>query len=347
MSGADTALPAFTVPDGLFDDVFLRFALVVTDASNASTADDVRILVEARAPLPVIPTVSPSPTPVVNPTPTPVVNPTPTPVVNPTPTPVVNPPPTPVVNPVPTPIATQAAAPNRMPAFGSTVVEDMTFTVGQHVETSPLPNARGGDGVLRYSLSPVLPGGLRFDASSRAITGIPTKALERTRFTYTTTDSDGDGASLRFHITVAEPVVIVETDGRGEVTSLLPFDTGYGRTPEPTPTPILPPTTTWLLTPTPTPMPQPTPTATPLPQPTAAPTPQSTPTATPSPTPTSTLAPPVTATPSPTATTPTVEAAPGDNGGAPAWVWIIIVLVLVLAVAALSGAIAAVMRRWR
>ena len=354
LSGADTALPAFTVPDGLFDDVFLRFALVVTDASNASTADDVRILVEARAPLPVIPTVSPSPTPVVNPTPTPVVNPTPTPVVNPTPTPVVNPtptpvvnpPPTPVVNPVPTPIATQAAAPNRMPAFGSTVVEDMTFTVGQHVETSPLPNARGGDGVLRYSLSPVLPGGLRFDASSRAITGIPTKALERTRFTYTTTDSDGDGASLRFHITVAEPVVIVETDGRGEVTPPLLSAIGYGQTPEPTPTPILPPTTTWSLAFTPTPAPQPTSTPKPSPRPTESPTPQSMLTATPSlrptasPTPTSTLAPPVTPSPTPT---PTTEAVSGDNGGAPARVWVIIVMALT--VAALAGAIAVVMGR--
>ena len=300
---------------------------MITDASNAATADDVLVLVEAKAPPPIIPTG------------------------NPTPTPVDNSPSTPG-NPTPTPISTQAATPNHTPTFGSAVVEDMTFTVGQYVETSPLPSARGGDGALRYSLSPVLPGGLRFDASSRAITGIPTNALERTRFTYTTVDSDGDSASLRFHITVAEPVVAAETDGRDKVTSLLLSAIEYGRTPEPTPTPILPPTTSWSLTLTPTPSPQPTavptpqptPTATPLPQPTVVPTPQSTPTATPSPTPTSTLAPPVTATPSPTAT-PTIEAAPGDNGGAPAWVWIIIVLVL--AVAALSGAIAAVMRRWR
>ena len=350
LSGADTASPAFTAPDRLADDATLRFALVVTDASNASTADDVLVLVEARALLLIIPT--PPPTPVVNPSPTPVGSPTPTPVGNLTPTPAGSPTPTPVSNPSPTPIATQAAAPNRTLTFGSAVVENMTFTVGQHVETSPLPSARGGDGALRYSLSPVLPSGLRFDASSRAITGIPTKALERTLFTYTATDSNGDGASLRFNIAVAEPVVTVETDGKSKVTSLLLSAIGYGRTPEPTPTPIPPPTINWSLTPTPTPsprptatpMPQPMPTATPSPKPTVAPTAQPTPTVTPSPwptappTPTSTLATPVP--PSPMA-----KAEPGNNKGIPAWVWVI--AVLVLAVAALSGAIAAVMRRRR
>ena len=350
LSGADTASPAFTAPDRLADDATLRFALVVTDASNASTADDVLVLVEARALLLIIPT--PPPTPVVNPSPTPVSNPPPTPTGTPPPTPVANPPPTPVANPPPTPVATQAAAPNRTLTFGSAVVENMTFTVGQHVETSPLPSARGGDGALRYSLSPVLPSGLRFDASSRAITGIPTKALERTLFTYTATDSNGDGASLRFHITVVQPVVTAETNGRSKVTSLLLLAIGYGQTPAPTPTPIPPPTITWSLTPTPTPsprptatpMPQPMPTATPSPKPTVAPTAQPTPTVTPSPwptappTPTSTLATPVP--PSPMA-----EAEPGNNKGIPAWVWVI--AVLVLAVAALSGAITAIIRRWR
>ena len=338
LSGVDTASPAFTTPDRLAEDIVLRFALVVTDASNAATADDVLVLVEAKAPPPIIPTVNPSPTPVGSPPPTPIGNPTPTPDDNP--------PPAPTNNPTSTPVAAQAAEPNRTPVFGSAVVEDMTFTVGQHVETSPLPSARGGDGTLRYRLSPVLPDGLRFDASSRAITGIPTNALERTRFTYTTIDSDGDSASLRFHITVAEPVVAVETDDRSTVTPPLLSAIGYGQTPEPTPTPILPPTTTWSLAFTPTPAPQPTSTPKPSPRPTESPTPQSMLTATPSlrptasPTPTSTLAPPVTPSPTPT---PTTEAVSGDNGGAPARVWVIIVMALT--VAALAGAIAVVMGR--
>ena len=143
--------------------------------------------------------------------------------VNLTPTPVASPTSTPI------PIVTQAVAPNRTPTFGSTVVEDMTFTVGQHVNTSPLPSADGGDGDLGYRLSPVLSNGLQFNASSRAITGSPANALKRTRFTYTATDSDGDSASLGFHITVAEQVVAVGTDGGDEVTSACRFPPGTAR----------------------------------------------------------------------------------------------------------------------
>ena len=247
LSGGDTTSPVFTAPDSLVDDTVLRFALVVTDASNTATADDVLVLVEPRPLPPVIPDDNPPSTPTDNP---------------------------PVPNPTPTPIATQTAVPNRTPTFDSAVIEDMTFTVGQHVKTSPLPSARGGDGSLRYRLLPVLANGLLFDASSRVINGIPTNVMERTEFSYTATDSDGDSASLRFHITVTEPVVTAETGVKSKVTSLLLLAIGYGETPEPAPTPILPPTITWSPTLTPTPSPQPTPTPTPSPSETASPTPQ-------------------------------------------------------------------------
>ena len=291
LSGVDTASPTFTAPDGLADDVVLRFALVVTDESNTTAADYVLVLVEVTTLPPVIPTVNPTPIPGGSPTPTSVV--------------------------------TQAVAPNRTPTFGSTVVEDMTFTVGQHVETSPLPSADGGDGNLGYRLSPVLSNGLQFNASSRAITGSPANALKRTRFTYTATDSDGDSASLGFHITVAEQVVTVGTDGGDEVTSVLPLPTGYGQTPEPTPTPIPPPMTAWSPTPRPTPTPQPTSTATPSPRLT------------------STLVSQATT----TSAIPTTKAEPGNNGIASVQVWVIMGLALAL----LTGVTTAVVgrrRRW-
>ncbi len=290
LSGADTVAPTFTAPDGLAEDVVIRFALVVTDASNTTTADDVRVLVEAKVSLLI----------------------------------------TPVDNPPPTPLVIQTATPNRTPVFDSAVVEDMIFTVGQRVETSPLPSGRGGDGVLRYNLSPVLPDGLRFDDSSRAITGIPTETLERTRFTYTVTDSDGDSASLRFYITVVEPVVTIGTDDRGGVTPIFPPAIGYGQTPETTPTPIPPPKTTWSLTLTPIPSPQPTPTPTLQPTSTATPSPQPA-----VPTPASTDAPPA---------TPTVKAVPGNSKGTPARALVIIVIVLVTA---LIGTAAVVIGRRR
>ena len=262
---------------------------MVTDASNTTAADDVRVLVKARALLPILPVVNPTPDPIGSST--------------------------------PTPIATQAVVPNSTPTFGSAVVEDMIFTMGQQVETSPLPSGRGGDGDIGYRLSPVVPNGLHFDTSSRAIIGIPTEALERTRFTYTATDSDGDSASLRFHITVVEPVATIETDSQ---------------TLEPTPTPIPPPKTTWLLALTPTASPAPQPMPTPPPQPTAT----TSPGPTVSLTATWNLANPATASP-----TATLEAAPSDKGGAS--VRGCVIIVLVVAASVLTGTTAVVIRRRR
>ena len=64
LSGADTISPVFTAPDGLADNAVLRFALVVTDTSNAaSTADEMSVLVDVGAPLLTLgPTTAPAPT---------------------------------------------------------------------------------------------------------------------------------------------------------------------------------------------------------------------------------------------------------------------------------------------
>ena len=67
-----------------------------------------------------------------------------------------------------------------------------------------LPAASGGNAPLTYSLSPALPNGLSFNATTRAITGTPTAAQEATTYTYTATDDDGDAMSLAFSITVNE-----------------------------------------------------------------------------------------------------------------------------------------------
>ena len=93
--------------------------------------------------------------------------------------------------------------PNQTPTFASRTVGDLIYTVGEDLGTVSLPPAIEGDGGLRYSLSPGLPPGLRFN-SERTITGTPSAALPRTRFTYTATDSDGDSVDLRFFVTVNE-----------------------------------------------------------------------------------------------------------------------------------------------
>ena len=90
-----------------------------------------------------------------------------------------------------------------VPAFppGATI-DDQSYRVGHAVATLRLPAAAGGDGTLRYSLTPDLPSGLSFDASARTISGTPTVESTGTTYTYTATDSDAvnpDSATLQLH----------------------------------------------------------------------------------------------------------------------------------------------------
>ena len=97
-------------------------------------------------------------------------------------------------------------APDLMPTFGSQTVAPQRYTMGADVGTVQLPEATGGDGALSYTLTPVLPNGLSFDANTRQITGIPTATMAETSYTLTATDSDAtnpDQATLVFTITVA------------------------------------------------------------------------------------------------------------------------------------------------
>ena len=76
---------------------------------------------------------------------------------------------------------------DQAPQFGSGTYE-ATLTVGEPV-TLTLPAATGGDGALRYTLSP-LPVGLSFDSQTRVLSGTPTSSQTATTLTYTVTDSD-------------------------------------------------------------------------------------------------------------------------------------------------------------
>ena len=92
-----------------------------------------------------------------------------------------------------------------MPSFGGATIADIVATQNTAITPVILPPATGGDGTLTYSLSPNLPTGLSFNASTRQLSGTPTALFSQTQFTYTVTDADGDSVRLRFNITVNAP----------------------------------------------------------------------------------------------------------------------------------------------
>ncbi|MCY3968688.1 MAG: NBR1-Ig-like domain-containing protein [Acidobacteria bacterium] len=89
------------------------------------------------------------------------------------------------------------------PSFGTSTILDQTWVKNTAIAALTLPAATGGNGDLTYSLTGTLPAGVTFDASTRTLSGTPTKKQEATEYTYTVMDSDGDTASLSFTIRVA------------------------------------------------------------------------------------------------------------------------------------------------
>ena len=91
------------------------------------------------------------------------------------------------------------------PAFDAgVVVSDQKYVRGSAIPPFALPVATGGDGDIRYTLDPSPPDGLRFDAGTRTLTGVPLAVSAEAIYTYTATDEDGDEASLSFKIEVID-----------------------------------------------------------------------------------------------------------------------------------------------
>ena len=99
---------------------------------------------------------------------------------------------------------TRSGVLNTAPSFTGAVV-DQTYTVGEAIGLLPLPAATGGNGDLRYSLKPQVPG-LTFDPTAQMLTGTPSTAGAY-EMTYTVVDADenmdaSDADELMFTITV-------------------------------------------------------------------------------------------------------------------------------------------------
>ena len=103
--------------------------------------------------------------------------------------------------------------PDVPPTFSETV-DDQSYTVGEAIQSLTLPAATGGDGTLTYSLGPMIPDGLTFDAATRTLSGTPTTAGTYV-MTYTVADADDnsdDTDTAEFTITVREAPTDEECD---------------------------------------------------------------------------------------------------------------------------------------
>ena len=94
-----------------------------------------------------------------------------------------------------------------VPYFGSETVADQSWAENSAITPLVLPPATRGDLPLTYSLTPALPAGLSFDASTRTISGTPTAMSSRRTYTYTAEDNDGDTDTLTFRIEVEADLV--------------------------------------------------------------------------------------------------------------------------------------------
>ena len=88
------------------------------------------------------------------------------------------------------------------PGFGDAAIADRSWSQGRAIRALQLPAASGGNGALSYTLTPDLPAGLSFDASTRQIAGAPTTLQSAASYTYRVADQDNDAATLTFTIAV-------------------------------------------------------------------------------------------------------------------------------------------------
>ncbi len=111
---------------------------------------------------------------------------------------------------------------DQAPDFGTAAIEPLTYTARAPIPVLTLPAAAGGDGDLAYTLSGPLPGGLRYNAATRTVSGIPTATTDMVTLRYTVMDADDnvadhDADTLTFAMTIADAVAGV-TLGRAALT---------------------------------------------------------------------------------------------------------------------------------
>ncbi len=109
-------------------------------------------------------------------------------------------------------------------SFAQTL-DDQSYYVGLAIDALMLPAARQGTPPYSYTLTPELPKGLTFNASTRALSGTPTEVTAPKTYTYTATDASAHSVMQQFTIAIvqAEALTLTETvnDQRVPVQRLL------------------------------------------------------------------------------------------------------------------------------
>ena len=94
--------------------------------------------------------------------------------------------------------------------FSPTSFANQSWTVGTAVSLT-LPSGAGGVGDLTPTLTPTLPSGITFTASTRALAGNPTATFTSATFTYTMTDEESESESITFTIVVNAETLVATT----------------------------------------------------------------------------------------------------------------------------------------
>ena len=120
-------------------------------------------------------------------------------------------------------IGTGAGA-DTAPDFGTSTVMNQNYAANTSITDLVLPAATGGNGALSYALTPALPAGLSFSASTRTLSGTPTAGQAATTYTYKVTDADAnmadsDADTLTFTIAVTYGCAGSTAVGGATVTS--------------------------------------------------------------------------------------------------------------------------------
>ena len=89
-----------------------------------------------------------------------------------------------------------------IPSFGSTTIPDKEWTLDRDITGFTLPSVPLGDAPITYTLSPALPAGVRWNETTRYVSGRPTAYQEETTYTWKAKDADGDEAELTFKIKI-------------------------------------------------------------------------------------------------------------------------------------------------